>query len=551
MDNDGMVVNKWKSQYFQSLGTYLLENGNLIRTCSHMINPIFPLGGYTGRVEIFDWNGNLLWYFEYSTNEYCLHHDVEILPNGNILMSAWEKKVANESIDKGRNPELNRWPYQCPEYIIEVEPIYPNGGNIVWEWHAWDHLIQDYDSTKENYGILAEHPELIDVNHVFGPEWFHINSIDYNEEFDQILLSVHNFNEIWVIDHSTSTEEASGHSGGRYGKGGDILYRWGNPQTYDLGGPEDQVFFGLHDAQWIEKDNPGEGNILIFNNGVARFDGSFYSSIEEIISPIDENGFYHLNEGQAYQPNEQIWVYIKENPSEFYSELVSGVQRLPNGNTLICEGERGNFFEVTPNKDIIWNFSVSNTILARNVFKIRRYPINYSGIGDLHQYNPNKPSKPEGPIVGKTSIKYTFTTNSTDPNNDKIIYLFDWGDGSTSYIGPSDSGDTVNAIHKWKSNGFYNIKVKAIDGELLESYWSDTTFININFTQVWLFGKIDNKVVGNEDISFLADFLILFNLNPFNLTIYQNGKYVFVDKEYSGILTNQFIFGRFNLKSIL
>jgi len=551
MNNDGMVVNKWESQYIQALGTYLLENGNLIRTCSHKINPFFPFGGFSGRVEIYDWNGTLLWYFEYSTNEYCLHHDVEVLPNGNILMSAWEVKYVNESLNKGRNPELNRWPYQCPEYIFEVEPIYPSGGNIVWEWHTWDHLIQDYDQTKENYGILGEHPELIDINHVFGPEWFHINSIDYNEEFDQILLSVPGFNEIWIIDHSTTIEEAAGHTGGIYGQGGDILYRWGNPQAYDLGGPEDQIFFGLHDAQWIEKENPGEGNILIYNNGKARLDGSFYSSVEEIIPPVDENGFYQYIENQPYQPEEQLWVYNSDNSSEFYSELVSGAQRLPNGNTLICEGERGYFFEVTQNKEIVWNFSVSPLIIARNVFKIRRYPINYTGIGNIHQYNPNKPSKPDGPTEGKTSVKYTYKTNSTDPNNDKIIYLFDWGDGTTSYVGPYNSGDLVTANHVWESNGTYNIKVKAIDVDLLESLWADNLKIYINFTQVWLFGKIDNRVEENTSISFLADFLILFNLNPFNFEIYNDGAYVLVDNEYRGFITNNIIVGKFNLKSII
>jgi len=62
---------------------------------------------------------------------------------------------------------------------------------------------------------VADHPELIDIN--FGgrhADWNHLNSIDYNEEFDQILLSSHNQNEIWVIDHSTTTEEAAGHTGG-------------------------------------------------------------------------------------------------------------------------------------------------------------------------------------------------------------------------------------------------------------------------------------------------------------------------------------------------
>ncbi|MGC8644373.1 MAG: hypothetical protein ACP5XB_31305, partial [Isosphaeraceae bacterium] len=59
-------------------------------------------------------------------------------------------------------------------------------------------------------------------------------------ELDQILLSVHSFSEIWIIDHGTTTAEAATHKGGRSGKGGDLLYRWGNPQAYRAGTAADQ-----------------------------------------------------------------------------------------------------------------------------------------------------------------------------------------------------------------------------------------------------------------------------------------------------------------------
>ncbi len=112
-------------------------------------------------------------------------------------MIAWEYKTATESIAAGRNPDLLHDGELWPDHIIEVEPTGTSGGDIVWEWHVWDHLIQDYDSTKENYGVVADHPELIDIN--FGGrqvDFNHINSIDYNDEFDQILLSVNFFKEI-------------------------------------------------------------------------------------------------------------------------------------------------------------------------------------------------------------------------------------------------------------------------------------------------------------------------------------------------------------------
>ncbi len=76
-----------------------------------------------------------------------------------------------------------------PDHIIEVQPTGPTSGTIVWEWHVWDHLIQDYDSSKANYGVVGDHPELVDINYVTSTQqdWMHTNSIDYNEKFDQIL----------------------------------------------------------------------------------------------------------------------------------------------------------------------------------------------------------------------------------------------------------------------------------------------------------------------------------------------------------------------------
>jgi hypothetical protein len=308
------------------------------------------------------------------------------MPNGNILMIAWERKEYDEAIANGRNPLSIPAGVIWPCYIIEVEPIFPIGGKIVWEWHVWDHIIQDYDYTKDNYGVIADHPELIDIN--FGLltgflDWNHINSVDYNEELDQILISLHIQNEIWIIDHNTTIEEAAGHTGGKSGKGGDILYRWGNPQAYRAGTTNDQKLFGQHDARWIKPGCPGEGHITVFNNGFLRL-GALYSSVDEIIPPVDENGFYYLEPGNAYGPKEPVWSYTAENPTDFYASIVSGAQRLPNGNTLICEGTSGIFFEVTMQKEIIWKYvNLYPEPINTNVVKIHRYPLDYSGIKEF------------------------------------------------------------------------------------------------------------------------------------------------------------------------
>ena len=383
IDNNNDTVRKGISFHAPALAVYLLENGQLLRSEVKISNPTFAHGGISGLVKKFWWSGKSVWEFEYSNNLHCLHNDIEPLPNGNILMAAWEYKTYDEAIDAGCNPNLLTEGEIWPDHIIEVEPTGSSGGNIVWEWHVWDHLIQDYDPLKDNYGIVADHPELIDINFrgsSFKDDWNHIDSIDYNEEFNQILLSVRHMNEIWVIDHSTTTEDAANHSGGNSGKGGDLLYRWGNPQTYRAGYENDQQLFGQHDARWIKSDIPGEGHITIFNNGWNRPEGK-YSSVEEIVPPVDNNGSYYLTPGSAYGPEGPIWRYTAENKTDFYSSFLSGAQRISNGNTLICSGENGIFFEVNPGKEIVWEyinpFPVS---FLNNVFKFTYYPPDYPGL---------------------------------------------------------------------------------------------------------------------------------------------------------------------------
>jgi len=356
----GRIVNSWESLYFPGNVAYFLESGHLLRTGSAgpAANPVFRAGGIGGYIEQFDWDGNLVWEFEYSNDRHCLHHDIEMMPGGHILMISWERKTGPETVAAGRNPSLLADGELWPDCIIEVEPAGASGGNIVWEWHVWDHLIQDYDPTKADYGVVEDHPELVDVNFIAGPpsaDWNHTNSVDYNPELDQIMLSVHNFHEIWIIDHSTTTEEAAGHTGGNSGMGGDLLYRWGNPRTYRAGDRDDRKLFGQHDAQWIEPGCPGEGNILVFNNGMGRPDVP-YSSVEEIAPPVEEDGSYYHEPGSAFGPEEQAWIYTSEPRADFYSMNISGAQRLPNGNTLVCNGANGIFFEINPDEEIVWQY---------------------------------------------------------------------------------------------------------------------------------------------------------------------------------------------------
>ncbi len=409
---DGDIVHTWQSDYSPACSIYFLDNSHIIRTATMgarggMRGSIgggqrrggqgAGGGGYGagGRIQEVDWDGNLIWDFEYHTDREMPHHDIERMPNGNVLILCWDMKTPEENIAVGRKPE-----YQTsslyPDCIIEVKPTGKTTGKVVWKWYLWDHLIQDFDPNKPNYGKVSEHPELVDLNYSerwadqstrgagqgnrrggggfggFGAmggmpgggglggtnDWTHSNSIDYNQDFDQIIINTPTFCEFWIIDHSTTIEEAASHKGGKYNKGGDLLYRWGNPAAYKCGTKADQKLFSQHNAYWIEKGFPGAGHILVFNNGSNRQDGR-YSSVDEIVLPVAENGNYKM-EGKTFGPKEPVWSYTdQDNKANFYVSYVSGAQRLPNGNTLICEGPRGYFFEVTHDKKIVWEYQFS------------------------------------------------------------------------------------------------------------------------------------------------------------------------------------------------
>ena len=351
IDNQGRVVHKWELDA-KALFARLLENGNLLTFANRGEGRDFQRD-----VTEVDPNGNVV----QECQQGSWHHDFLKMPNGNVLLLSRHKKTAEEAIAAGADPDLVSTDGVILPRIVEARPTGPASCEIVWEWSVWDHLIQDLDSSKANYGVVAEHPELINLN--FRPPvphdpqwWMRSNGIDYNAELDQIVLTVRFFGEAWIIDHSTTTSEAAGHSGGKGGKGGDLLYRWGNPRAYGAGTPEHQQLFRPHNSQWIAAGLPGAGNILIFNNGaeVAEFQRG-YSSVDEITPPVD-GANYRLDPDSAYGPAEPVWVYAPVGSDYFFAPYISGTQRLPNGNTLICDGVHGTLFEVTPAGKIVWKY---------------------------------------------------------------------------------------------------------------------------------------------------------------------------------------------------
>jgi hypothetical protein len=407
IDNEGRFVHSWPGPYQPAFSVYLLENGDLVRTERISVSTPFNAAGRGGRIERYDWDGNSIWSFDYWSDLYIQHHDIEVLPNGNVLIIAWEYKTAAEAIAAGRDPSLLPGGALWPDHVIEVEPTLPSGGNIVWEWHVWDHLIQDFDPSKANYGVVEDHPELVDINFVVGAgyeEWNHTNAVFYHEAFDQIILTTRKMSEIWVIDHSTTTAEAAGHTGGLRGKGGDLIYRWGNPLVYKRGDVNDQTLFKPHCAYWIPPGHPGEGNILIFNNGNNRPGGNA-SSVDEIVPPSDASGDYPtLSPGETYGPTSLAWTYFDPVLGNFFAENKSGAQRLPNGNTLICNASKsspgGTFFEVTAKGETVWRYvnpvagagpMSQGSVPTNNIaYRATRYPVDYAGFSG-QDMSPGQP----------------------------------------------------------------------------------------------------------------------------------------------------------------
>jgi len=360
IDNKFNTAHSWQSVYRPGLSVYLLESGELLRTGSLSSKPtVFTgqFGGSAGVIEILDWNSNVVWSKDLATDTYLSHHDVEVLPNGNILAIVWEAKSAADTLALGR--------IQLSSETLWADAVYEicrsnvsnkcTDGEIVWRWSTWDHIVQDVDSTISHTYVsdISQHKNKVNLNYTNGstsPDWTHINSIDYNAETDQILLSVHNFNEYWVIDHSDASQG--------------IISRVGNPSAYNSIG--EQILFVQHDAQWIESGLPGAGNILVFNNGSNRADGN-YSSVDEFCYQND-----NCTEGDL------INSYSEGVSGEFYASRISGAQRLKNGNTLVCEGTEGRLFEYNQSHEVVWEYNY-----GFEIFRATRYEEGYTGLDAL------------------------------------------------------------------------------------------------------------------------------------------------------------------------
>jgi len=375
INNCGEVVNSWTFSERPGLSSYLLENGNIL---------------HAGRdsLEIRDWDNNLVWSYAMDLNGLVQHHDIEPLPNGNILCLLRDNYTPTEIIAEGRDPGNIGTQFKL-DRLVELSPVGTNDATIVWEWKFIDHFIQDFDNTKDNFGVVIDHPELIDLNfdNTEDVDFTHVNGIDYNADLDQIILSTRHLGEIHLIDHSTTTAEAAGHSGGNSNMGGDFLWRWGNPQVYDQGLPSDQKLFLQHDCKWVENGFDDAGKISVFNNDS---DGSGTFSSIHLIEPDETAGVYAMMSG-AFLPLDFDFSWNGNSMGQLVHETKkSGVQTLSNGNMLICETSKGQFTEIDQAGNQLWvyrnptglaTYAQYTPDLEENntIFRANKYLPNYPG----------------------------------------------------------------------------------------------------------------------------------------------------------------------------
>ena len=332
LQKDGKRFHEWTLTDELGNDAYLEDDGKLLAILKTGNDKII-FGGSGGQIQVINPDNSIDWKFVYSTEDYNLHHDVERLPNGNIIALVWEKKTAAEAQDRGY--QLNK-----DVYIESVIEVNPTTNQIVWKWSSWDHLIQDADNTKMNFGSVSTNPELIDINfnNLDNGDIMHANAIEYDKKNDLIYISVNFYHEVWVIDHSTTTEQAKTNSGGNYNKGGNLLYRFGNPNTFKSTG--NQLFSNNHNCNFISDNLPGAGNMLIYSNGTSSMQSTVYEL--QLPTPFDFN----------IAPT-VVWSFTDVN---LFSSKVSGAYRTENGNTIITEGNFG-YWEVTQSKELVWQFN--------------------------------------------------------------------------------------------------------------------------------------------------------------------------------------------------
>jgi hypothetical protein len=411
--------------------TLLIDmNGEIVHSWPGVDNPkLYEDGHIVGNFKEYDWDGNLVWQWSVPSDRTNIrpHHDMRRIYNKKLKEHTYMGVVyyyltKEEAVAAGCDSSKS-YSGAYSDGLIEVD----KNGTIIWEWNFLEHGIQDVNPEWPNYvgkgKTIADYPDKVDLNWITDAnrqratpvpgvtrDWQHVNAMDYNEDLDHVAINAKHFSEFYVIDHGATfiPNDPKGSKELASGDKGDFIYRFGNPSAYQQGEAPgfmregNQQIYGAHNIEWIKKGRPGEGNFTIFDNGcyspVAQ-----QSTILEINPYLDAN---RKNTGKYVNPpdagynrqsgdsNQIVWSHKSVWANSFYSNYISGTQRLPNGNTLACSGASGHFFEVTPQGEVVWEYlnpvrgEIGDAVLiqkdsdsrAFNVFRAYRYGPDFPGL---------------------------------------------------------------------------------------------------------------------------------------------------------------------------
>lgn len=411
IDNCGNVVHSWTTENQPGQAIAITDKGELVHT-GKIDNESFAGGGSLGgRIEMLDWNGTVKWRYDYSSPTHTTHHDMCLMPNGNILVMAWQLISPAEAIAAGRNPAYVSAKGLWAEQLIELKPIGADTAVLVWKWEVWDHLVQDYDSTKPNYGVVADNPDKINLNYdkLDLPGWVHINSVDYNAELNQVMVSSRVFGEVWIINHDTGV---AGNS-----KSG-LVFRYGNPAAYNRGTIHDREFFYQHNAHWVSCGTGYDDAWMVFNNGTFRQSGE-YSTVEIYMPERNATGGYWQGPADLYRCSNLRMYNSNNRHRNFFSRRVSGAQMLSNGHLRVCIGSEGRFIELDGNDNIVWQYICPIGLGGKPVSQGSKPPFVANTVFNTITLQPHHPALAGRDLSPKGTIEINPLNADCIPHPDK------------------------------------------------------------------------------------------------------------------------------------
>ena len=325
------IVHRWTN--LDADRARLLPNGNIVVLHGSKNRlKVSPWKELRNRVSEYDWDGKLVWSY---TSPYVIHHDLQRFENGNTLLIL-KVPVPKEYLAKISDP-LRKTVELKSDRIIEIN----QKGEEVWHWNAWEHIDLNECGVRACPGKHTEQARgKFDVDDF--KDWTHLNTISVipeNKWFDEgdkrfkpgnVIVMPRNFWTIYILDRDS----------------GKIVWEY----TGDYKGG----LAGGHEPSMIAKGLPGAGNIIVLDNASTEERGGASAILE--INP---------------QTKKTVWVY--DAGQEFFTRARGSVQRLPNGNTLISEDRRGRVFEVTPEKEVVWDYPGDILIV-----RAHRYAPDYS-----------------------------------------------------------------------------------------------------------------------------------------------------------------------------